>query len=503
MFLENYEYSSFDLRDAYRGQVEVFSSQMEGQILSGDSPAKLIEQYTEYSGRMRPLPDWLTSGAVVGMQGGTEKVRWLQRQLEELDTPVAAFWLQDWVGQRQTSFGSQLWWNGELDRQRYPGWEKLVADLEDDGTRVMTYISSLLADPSEKENVRRNLFRKAERNGYLVEDRDDEPYMGRITDFFAVHVDLSNPEARDWIKEVIKENVVGDGASGWMADFGEGLPYNAVLHSDADPKRYHNRYAEEWAKVNREAVRELGREDDLVFFNRSGFTRSPHHSTLFWLGDQMVTWGHQDGIKSAVTGMLTSGFSGYSLTHSDIGGYTAIDTFPLKYHRSKELLQRWIELAAFTPVFRTHEGNLPDVNHQIYSDEESLRHFSRLAKVHAAWEPYRKELILEASQTVLPTVRHPFVHYPDDPEVHELEEQFMVGSEFIVAPVLEPGAEWVEVYLPAGRWFHPWSGNVYGSDEGVHTIVEAPIGEPAVFYKKGSEAGERFHKAVERLESPG
>ena len=119
---------------------------------------------------MPPLPDWLISGAVVGMQGGTEKVRRLHEQLRELDTPVAAFWLQDWVGQRQTSFGSQLWWNWELDRGRYPGWDRLVEDLEKDGARVMTYISPLLADPSEKENVRRNLFREAKRNGYLVKE---------------------------------------------------------------------------------------------------------------------------------------------------------------------------------------------------------------------------------------------------------------------------------------------------------------------------------------------
>lgn len=498
LFLENYEYSSFDLRDSDKVQVEVFSSRMEGQILSGDSPTKLIEQYTEYSGRMRPLPDWLTSGAVVGIQGGTEKVRSLNRRLKELDTPVAAFWLQDWVGQRQTSFGSQLWWNWELDRERYPDWDRLVDGLDRDGARVMTYVSPLLADPAEKKNVRRNLFLEAEQNGYLVKDRDGEPYMGKITDFSAAHVDLSNPAARDWIKGIIKENVVGSGASGWMSDFAEGLPYDAVLSSGADPRSYHNRYAEEWAKVNCEAVRELGREDDLVFFNRSGFTRSPGQSSLFWLGDQMVTWDRHDGIKTAVTGMLTSGLSGYSLNHSDVGGYTAIDSFPIRYHRSKELLQRWTELAAFTPVFRTHEGNQPELNHQIYTDKESLRHFSRLAKVYAAWKPYRKELMREASETGLPVVRHPFIHYPKDPEVYELEGQFMVGPEFMVVPVLDAGDEWVEVYLPAGRWVHLWSGEVYGSDEGINTIVEAPIGEPAVFYKEGSEAGLRFRGELEK-----
>ena len=74
------------------------------------------------------------------------------------------------------------------------------------------------------------------------------------------------------------------------------------------------------------------------------------------------------------------------LEHSDIGGYTALDYPLLKYHRSKELLLRWIERGAFTTVFRTHEGNIPEVNHQIYSDRETLTHFARFAKIYTAWK---------------------------------------------------------------------------------------------------------------------
>ena len=494
LFLENYEYSSFDLREEDGVQVEVFSSRMAGQILSGETPAELIELYTEYSGRMRPLPEWTLGGAVVGLQGGTDKVLDVYDELEALGTPVAALWLQDWVGQRETSFGTQLWWNWELDEDHYHGWDQLREQLERDDVRLITYIGPWFADDvTNKENHRRNLFEEAAKNGYLVNNRDGEPYRVKTTDFSAAFVDLTNPEARAWIKDIIREELLGNGASGWMADFGEGLPYDAVLSSGADPKSYHNRYAEEWAEVNREAIREAGREDDLVFFNRSGYSKSPRHSTLFWLGDQMVAWDEHDGIKSAVTGLLSSGLSGYSLQHSDIGGYTAIDHPLLKYRRSKELLMRWTELAAFTTVFRTHEGNRPEVNHQIYSDKETLRHFSRFAKVYAAWKPYRMELVKEASETGLPVVRHPFVHYPEDPEVLGLEYQFMVGPNLMVAPVLDRGEETVEVYFPAGRWVHLWSDRKYGSlDEGVYETVRAPIGEPAVFYEESSDAGRWF-----------
>jgi len=212
-----------------------------------------------------------------------------------------------------------------------------------------------------------------------------------------------------------------------------------------------------------------------------------------------VSWDEHDGIKSAVTGLLSSGLSGYAFQHSDIGGYTAIDNPLIRYHRSKELLMRWTELGAFTVVFRTHEGNRPRENHQIYSDVETLRHFDRLAKVYAAWKPYRTRLVNEAAETGLPVVRHPLVHYPDDPQAYELEYQFMLGPDFMVAPVLDPGEETVEVYLPAGQWVHAWSGKEYGSnEEGVWRTAPAPIGDPAVFYKADSEAGERFRDELER-----
>jgi alpha-glucosidase len=109
------------------------------------------------------------------------------------------------------------------------------------------------------------------------------------------------------------------------------------------------------------------------------------------------------------------------------------------------------------------------------------------------------ELVREAAETGLPVVRHPFVHYPHDPKVYGLDYQFMVGSELMVAPVLDPGEDALEVYLPAGRWIHLLSGREHGSaGKGVYETIDAPIGEPAVFYKKGSAAGRLVQKELER-----
>jgi alpha-glucosidase (family GH31 glycosyl hydrolase) len=109
------------------------------------------------------------------------------------------------------------------------------------------------------------------------------------------------------------------------------------------------------------------------------------------------------------------------------------------------------------------------------------------------------ELVKEASETGLPVVRHSFVHYPDDPEVYGLDYQFMVGRNLMVAPVLDPNEDTVEIYLPAGRWVHLWSDRKFGSlDKGVYETVRAPIGEPAVFYEESSDLGRWLRKTEQQ-----
>ena len=499
LFLETSEYSSFDMTADNQVQVALFSHSIKGRIINGDTPLALIEEYTTYSGRMRELPDWIHDGAILGMQGGTEKVMARYQQMKDKKGAVAGLWLQDWVGQRTTSFGKQLWWNWELDNNRYENWSNMLAGLNKDDVHVLTYINPFFAQVDDKPHVKRNQFSELLEEGFLVQTQNGEPYLIENTSFSAGLIDLSNPEARSWIKQVIKDELIASGASGWMADFGEALPYDAKLHSGT-PVKSHNRYAEEWQQVNREAIDEAGRSDDIVFFSRSGYTRSPGLTTLFWLGDQLVTWDKYDGIKTAVTGLLSSGLSGYSLNHSDIGGYTTVPS-PASWlishrYRSKELMQRWTELNAFTTIFRTHEGNRPEANHQFNTDEETLDHFARFANIYKAWGGYRKQLVKEAAQKGYPVVRHPWVHYPNDDAVRLLDYQFMVGADFMVAPVLDPETASVDVYLPKGAWTHLFTGEVYRHTQGKSITVAAPIGTPAVFYKTGSKPGEQFRQSL-------
>src|SRR3546814_8236 len=187
------------------------------------------------------------------------------------------------------------------------------------------------------------------------------------------------------MKSILKQNLMGEAqSSGWMADFGEYLPFDGHLFSGEDCASYHNKFPQAWAKINQDAVAEAGKTDEIVYFMRSAWLRSPEYTSLFWLGDQLVTWDGYDGLRTVITGALTGGLFGHSLTHSDIGGYTMEELGTiLNYTRSSELLKRWSELAAFgSALYRTHVGSsLSPSNAKVWDSPDSIKHFARFGTI--------------------------------------------------------------------------------------------------------------------------
>ena len=496
MVLENREFSTFDLRDKDQIAVQVYSNHLVARLISGDTPLDIIEKYTSLSGRMRELPAWIMRGAVLGVQGGTDRTLAAVDALQKANGKIAAVWLQDWVGQRSTKYGERLWWNWVLDQERYPDWNGMVSELARRDIRVLGYINPYLVDVADKGGIaQRNLYTEAFDKGYLLRKRDGSLATMNQGGFHAYIVDITNPDAKEWLKDVIKDELLGSGQSGWMADFGESLPWDADLASGEDASTAHNRFPEIWAALNREVIQEAGVGDDVVFFMRAGFIESPAYSTLFWTGDQATNWDNFDGIKTSVTALLTSGLAGYSLNHSDVGGYFSLKE-PAEVRRSKELLLRWIELGAFQVIFRTHEGVLPDWSHQFDSDQETLEHFARFSNVYDAWRDYRQTLVSEAASKGWPVVRHPYLHHPEERHFWSMSyQQYLIGSELWFAPVLDPGLNEVSIRLPQGKWVHAFTGEIYESTGANNTItVPAPIGTPAVLYRQGSTVGEQFRK---------
>ncbi|PKL17160.1 MAG: alpha-glucosidase [Spirochaetae bacterium HGW-Spirochaetae-5] len=512
VFFENTSYSKFDLSDENEVSVEFRENNLKGTIWLGSGPLDLIEKYTLKTGRFPVLPEW-AYGTWLGLQGGAEKVKRVVKDAKAAGNPVTAIWIQDWVGKRTTNFGDQLKWRWYAQEKSeftdskgnpepsYPDFKNFCADMNRDGIKVLGYINPFLADTNPKvkgDTFTNPMLAEAKVKGYLIKNAQGEDYLITTAGFPAYLIDITNPAAVKWIKNIIRKNMIDQGLSGWMADFGEWLPYDAVMFDKSDPKLYHNVYPVDWARINREAIAEAGKEGEIVFFSRAGFSYSNKYSTAFWLGDQMVTFGTDDGLPSTIVGLMSSGVSGLSVNHSDVGGYTGIKALPAwisPYDRTRELTERWAEANAFTAIFRTHEGNIPGRFHQVYNDADSIKSFALMGRVHYALKDYIAFLSKEAAEKGYPIVRHPYLNFPLDRNTYDLKYQFMLGEDMLILPVVEKGEDEVKGYFPAGSWKHVFTGEIVEGEK-FHT-VKAPIGRPAAYVKTGGKWSDRIYTAIQ------
>ena len=473
--VETGDYAVFDFTRDDRTTLYVWGVPERLVLDVADDVPRLLESLSAYLGRQPVLPGWASEGLWLGVQGGAGTVRAKLDVARRHGVRVGAVWAQDWVGRRETLFGRQVLWNWQYDRERYPELPAFIGELEAEGVRFLGYINSFL-DPEGEH------YREAAARGLLVRDRRGAIYKVRVTTFPVAMLDLTNPETCAWLKRVIRDNLLGVGLAGWMADFGEHLPTDAVLHSGEPAERYHNRYPVVWARLNHEAIAEAGQADRALFFTRAGHSGLSRYSPMVWAGDQLVNWSKDDGLPTVVPAALSLGYSGVGQFHHDIGGYTALAWI----RRSKEIFLRWAELAAFNVVMRTHEGLRPSANWQFDSDEDTLRHLARMTSIHAALRPYLEHAVAEYQARGLPLWRHPALHYPGDVELARQRYQYLLGRDLLVAPVCEPRRVAWTAHLPRGdEWVHLWSGRGFPARGGPHE-VPAPVGEPPVFYRRES-----------------
>jgi len=342
-----------------------------------DSFEELSKKQAELLGTPKNLPDWIFDGAILAVQEGTQRVEEKIRDAKEADVKLCGIWSQDWCGCRRTGFGYQVMWNWRWDEDLYPGLTEKIPQWREEGIHFLGYINPFMALEGE-------IYKEASEKGYCVKDRKGEDYLVKITTFPAAMIDFTNPEAYAWYKEIIKKNLIGIGLDGWMADFGEYLPVDSVLFSGEDPYKVHNQWPVFWAKCNREAIEECQKEGEVFFFTRAGYTGTIRESAMMWTGDQHVDWYLDDGLAAVIPATLSLGLSGYPYAHSDAGGYTTV----MKMTRSRELLMRWAEMNIFSPLFRTHEGNQPSRNVQIYDTPGLLSHLAFCSRIHAGLKDY-------------------------------------------------------------------------------------------------------------------
>ena len=481
LHVEDTCYMEFDFQED--GYFTILLNLEEGKIPffytgEGETFEEVSKKLSWLLGRPKQLPDWAYDGVILAVQRGQEEVDQKIAVAKAHGVKVVGIWSQDWCGCRKNPFGYQVMWNWRFDTELYPDLPEKIRQWNQEGVHFLGYINPFIA-------LERELYGYASEHGYCVKAPDGSDYLVTITHFPAAMIDFTNPEAYAWYKKVIKENMLGIGLSGWMADFGEYLPVDACLFNGDKGEKWHNAWPAIWAKLNREAIQEFAaekgtREEDYFFFTRAGFTKTIEAGGMMWTGDQHVDFSLDDGLGSVIPATLSLACSGSLLTHSDVGGYTTKEGI----HRSKELLMRWEEMNVFSPLMRFHEGNQPWNNQQFDCDEEALLHLAKMASLHQELKPYIKQCVEEASQTGLPVMR-PLFYYYDEERAYTERFEYLLGRDMLVAPVLDEGATTREVYLPKDHWVHFFTKEEY---EGGVVTVDAPLGQIPVFIRKGERS---------------
>lgn len=457
--------------DAFR--IEVWGNSATLWLFEGSPARSLVRATGRVLGRpMRPPPlafaPW--NDAIFGSQ----KVRDFAKLLRDNDIPSSAIWTEDFRGGTEQGDAYRLVEDWDIDRTLYPGAEALAAELKDSGFSWQAYFNTFLVTQNP-------VFDAALAGNHFVKNDQGEPYLFSGVTFKDTGLaDLSNPATREFVKSYMRQ-ALDIGFTGWMADFGEWLPHDAVLASGEDPLEAHNRYAGEWARLNKEVLDERASDGvQRLFFSRAGWLRSNAVTPVVWAGDQRTSFQRDDGLPTVIPMGINLGLAGVSTYGSDVSGYQSGTNPP----PTRELFFRWTSLGALSPVMRTHHGTNARQGVKLDADAETMAHYRRWARFHIQLFPYFDAHSAEAETTGVPIIRGLPLMFPADEQVWGISDEYLLGGAMLVAPVVDEGATSREVYVPAGDWVS-WDGaqRVTGP---VKVMVAAPVSEVPLFVRAGA-----------------
>ena len=272
-------------------------------------------------------------------------------------------------------------------------------------------------------------------------------------------LDLSNPKTIAWYQGKIA-NLIKQGVSAIKCDFGEAAPYDGIYASGKTGFYEHNLYPLRYNKALWQAVRDNTPDHEGVIWARSAWAGSQRYP-LHWGGDAATNEIGSVGMLGDLRGGLSFGLSGFSFWSHDMGGFVT--------KSPDDLYRRWLPFGFLSSHTRAHGA--PPTEPWLIS-ESFTKAFRQSAEMKYKLMPYVYAQAKDCSERGLPMVRALLVEFPDDPGAWFVEDEYMFGSQILVAPMLETGKSRT-VYLPRGKWIDYQTGKVY--EGGYQTIPTAEI----------------------------
>lgn len=443
---------------------------------SGQSQA--IAALTAVGGRQRVPPAWAlgptydrevpATGAAAGEYEA--QVRADLRHFQLASLPVSAYRLEGW---------------SLLSPQALAG---LIARLRGAGIHPLVYFRAFVG----RERVGTEspaAFDQAVQGGYVATDAQGQPYL--FEDNFgasAAVIDFTKASAVAWWRGRI-EAALNTGADGFMLDFGEQVQPGMRFSDGSTGLQMHNRYPVLYEQVTRAVVEawEAAHPGRTIFFyTRSGYSGqpgSPAYEGGNFPGDETPDWTQSSGLASLSRDMLNRGVGGAFGYSTDIGGY--YDFYPsVAKPTTRELFLRWAAWSALTPFFRLHGALIGGVHDPWTFAPHTSQLYKELGLLHSSAIPLITSLWKIAEATGLPIARPLYLEYPSDAAAALQDQEWTLGPDVLVAPIIEEGMSTRSVYFPSGCWHSPSSGQQVSGPAAV--AVSAQQGDLPFFFRCGT-----------------
>ncbi|MCP4542153.1 MAG: DUF4968 domain-containing protein [Chloroflexi bacterium] len=439
----------------------------------GPALTAVVERYTELTGRMQMPPLWTL---------GYHQCRWSYypdarvrqlaadfRQVHQVPCDCIHLDIHYMDGYRCFTW----------DAERFPDPAGLITDLHEQGFKVITMIDpGIKADHNYwvcKSGLEQDVFCKLP-NGKTL-------FKGPVWPGDCYFPDFSNPRVRAWWGELYR-GLIDAGVDAVWNDMNEPVVFGPlgstfpdfVQHDmegrGGDHLEAHNIYGMQMARATVEGWAKLRPDERTVCITRSGWAGVQRYA-MSWTGDNESNW---DSFWLTMPMLMNLGLCGLANTGPDTGGFGDFAT--------GELFTRWLQMGIFLPFLRAHTYiNSPDQEPWSWG-EPYLTINRRFLELRYRLLPYLYTTFWQCAQTGLPILRPMLLNFQDDAATHVLDDQFLCGDAFLVAPVIEEGAIRRTVYLPAGVWYDFWTDEVFDSPARIE--VDAPLERLPLFVRAGS-----------------
>ncbi len=469
IFMDNHYHGYFDF--ARESQDYYWFGASGGNLdyyyIAGQSMPEIVTRYTALTGRT-PLPQLWTLGHHQSRWSYMDEneVRGIAENYRKFHIPCDTIHLDiDYMDHYKVfTFSPDAF--SEIG--------KLTANLRRDGFKIVSII-----DPGVKAEKGYRIYDEGVQNGYFCKTPEGEVYENAVWPGLSAFPDFGRADVRVWWadnqKYLLEQGIRGT----WNdmnepASFNGPLPDDVVMTDEDRPSTHaamHNVYGHNMDKATYEGLKKHDGRRPFVI-TRAAYAGTQKYSTV-WTGDNTSLWAH---LQTVIPQLTTLGLCGFGFGGTDLGGFGG-DTTP-------ELLVRWAQVAAFSPLMRNHSCMGSRYQEPWKFGEKTLSHYRKAVKLHYQLIPVFYDLFREGEKTGLAPLRPLVLHYETDARAQQIFDEALLGENILVSPVVTQGAVEKLVYLPAGEWYDFWTGERHVGP--CSFVRSAPLDTVPMFVKSGT-----------------